>query len=64
MSRPAPFPWDEALRFALGRLGWSPDAFWSATPRELALAIEAHAPARADAPTRADLAALMAAFPD
>ncbi len=45
-------------------LGWSPDAFWAATPAELRLALgldldPATAPAAA-----ADLARLKEAFPD
>ncbi|MEM8827355.1 MAG: phage tail assembly chaperone [Pseudomonadota bacterium] len=27
-------------RLATGRLGWSPDAFWAATPADLVLALE------------------------
>lgn len=66
MSKVQPFPWDYAMRIALGRLRWTPDAFWRATPRELARAIEgltgfsAHA-----APLdRRALGGLMARFPD
>ena len=33
------FPWDDALHFALSRLGWRPAEFWAASPRELAAAI-------------------------
>lgn len=36
-----PFPWDEAIGFALGVLRISPRDFWQMTPRELALAIRA-----------------------
>ena len=45
-------------------LGWPPDAFWRATPEELAAVIEAaagEAPPRGDG---ADLARLMEMFPD
>jgi hypothetical protein len=28
-----------AARLATGRLGWSPDRFWAATPMELAVAL-------------------------
>ncbi|SFR98010.1 phage tail assembly chaperone [Sphingomonas jatrophae] len=45
-------------------LGWSPDAFWQATPEEVAAVLEAlagDAPERADG---ADLARLMERFPD
>ncbi len=34
------FPWREAMAFGLGRLRLPSPAFWSMTPRELALAIE------------------------
>ncbi|WP_043539394.1 phage tail assembly chaperone [Salinarimonas rosea] len=62
---PAPaFPWDEALAAALGPLGWTPDTFWRATPRELAAALSGRGLGVRDAPTRATLAALMAAHPD
>lgn len=53
------------MAFGLGRLGWSPDIFWAATPREIAAAMQAHQ--RVDAggvPARAALLALMAAHPD
>jgi uncharacterized phage protein (TIGR02216 family) len=42
----------------------SPDAFWRMTPRELALAMGALAPAPAPPLTRAELLALAARFPD
>lgn len=53
------------MAFGLGRLGWPPDIFWAATPREIAAALTAHRP-RDDAgpPARAALLALMAAHPD
>jgi uncharacterized phage protein (TIGR02216 family) len=57
------FPWREASAFCLGFLRWTPDAFWRATPREIAAALDAIAP-RGEAPDRTALAALMAAFPD
>jgi uncharacterized phage protein (TIGR02216 family) len=60
-----PFPWREVMAFGLGRLRWTPDAFWAASPREILAAIEAHGPARAtEAPSRAALDALMLAHPD
>ena len=65
MPPAAPFPWAEIMAFGLGRLGWSPDIFWAATPREIAAAMQAHQ--RVDAggvPARAALLALMAAHPD
>lgn len=58
-----PFPWDAALAFGLGRLRLSPDAFWSMTPRELAAAAGLLLPGRGEL-QRADLEALMRAFPD
>jgi hypothetical protein len=36
----APFPWDEAMAFGLGRLRLSPHSFWAMTPRELAAGAE------------------------
>ncbi len=38
-SDAAAFPWDWAMRQALAGLGWTPDVFWRATPRELAAAL-------------------------
>ncbi|MDJ1159025.1 phage tail assembly chaperone [Chelatococcus sp. SYSU_G07232] len=63
---PRPFPWREVMAFGLGVLRLGPDAFWRLTPRELAAAVEGFAgPAAAPAPPgRAELAALMRAFPD
>ncbi len=53
------------MAFALGRLRWTPDAFWRATPRELAAAVEGTRGGSAIAAlTPGDLAALMRAFPD
>ena len=57
-----PFPWDDVLAAAFGLLRWPPETVWRATPRELALALGRRAaPA---APARADLEAMMRAFPD
>src|SRR5215207_9031112 len=65
VSEPSPFPWDEAMTFGLGRVRWSPQEFWRATPRELAAAAQG---LRGDglvaAPSARDLAALTQAFPD
>jgi uncharacterized phage protein (TIGR02216 family) len=45
-------------------LGWSPDAFWRATPAELRAVLEAlHGPEAVPA-GRGELAALMERFPD
>lgn len=53
------------MAFGLGRLRWTPDAFWAASPREILAAIEAHQPLQwGDAPSRATLSALMQAHPD
>jgi uncharacterized phage protein (TIGR02216 family) len=58
-----PFPWDEAIGFGLGILKLSPRAFWSMTPRELALAIEAATGASAPF-RRNELSTLMTRYPD
>ncbi|MEI5664502.1 phage tail assembly chaperone [Bosea sp. CCNWLW174] len=61
----APFPWREVMAFGLGRLCWTPDAFWAASPREILAAVEAHRPAEAgEPPSRTTLDALMRAHPD
>jgi uncharacterized phage protein (TIGR02216 family) len=52
------------MAFGLGRLCWTPDRFWAATPRELAAAMRAFRPAGLPAPERSTLDALIAAFPD
>jgi len=60
-----PFPWREVMSFGLGRLGWPPETFWAATPREIAAALHAHRkPGATGAPERDALARLMAAHPD
>jgi uncharacterized phage protein (TIGR02216 family) len=51
-----------AAGFGLLRL--SPKNFWSMTPREMERAMSVLGGARAGAPARADLAALMRRFPD
>ncbi|WP_148259461.1 rcc01693 family protein [Polymorphum gilvum] len=58
----AAFPWAEALQAGLGRLGWTPETFWRATPRELAAALGLAR--RGRAPARADLDRLLRRFPD
>ncbi|MFG1419583.1 rcc01693 family protein [Xanthobacter sp. V0B-10] len=63
-ATPPAFPWAEAMGLGLGILRLSPDAFWRMTPRELACAAGALAPRAAPALGRADLADLMARFPD
>ena len=63
MTALKPFPWDEAIGFGLGVLRLSPQAFWSMTPRELALAI--HAATGATTPLRRqELCDLMTRYPD
>jgi uncharacterized phage protein (TIGR02216 family) len=45
-------------------LGWSPDAFWRATPAELAAVLRALAGEQAPAASMEDLERLMEMFPD
>jgi uncharacterized phage protein (TIGR02216 family) len=53
------------MGFGLGRLGWPPEVFWAATPREVAAALRAHQkPGAAAVPERDALARLMAMHPD
>ncbi|WP_263625844.1 phage tail assembly chaperone [Stappia indica] len=54
------------MRLCLGRLNWPPEAFWRATPREVALALGFGAPAalRNGAPDRAGFERLMRRYPD
>jgi uncharacterized phage protein (TIGR02216 family) len=54
------------MAFGLGRLGWPPDTFWAATPCEIGAALRAHqaAVSLSQAPRRAALEALIAAYPD
>jgi uncharacterized phage protein (TIGR02216 family) len=59
-----PFPWAEAMRFGLGVLRLSPDAFWRMTPRELAHAIHAVRGPSVAPMARGDLDNLLARFPD
>lgn len=55
------FPWARMMELGLGVLRLTPDAFWRATPREIAAAFP---PRAADAPGRRDLDELMQRFPD
>ncbi|MBA4772079.1 MAG: phage tail assembly chaperone [Sphingomonas sp.] len=58
---------DSARRLAgmaAAMLGWSPDAFWRATPAELASVVAALAGDAPSPPDRAEIAALIKAFPD
>jgi uncharacterized phage protein (TIGR02216 family) len=59
-----PFPWREAIGFALGVLRLPPEQFWRMTPRELALAIRAVRGPSSAPLERNTLAALMQRFPD
>lgn len=53
------------MAFALGVVGLSPGTFWAMTPKELAAVIRGRVgPAGSAHPTRADLGAMMAQFPD
>ena len=53
------------MAFGLGRLRWSPDAFWAASPHEIIAASEAFRAAAASEPTaRGVLDALMRDHPD
>jgi uncharacterized phage protein (TIGR02216 family) len=53
------------MAFGLGRLGWPPECFWAATPRELAAAMRNwRRGSPGEATGRAAFEALMAAFPD
>lgn len=63
-ARPEPFPWDQALRLCLGRLGMAPAAFWAMTPRELAAVLSPGGRPPRDGMTAERLAVLAAAFPD
>ena len=44
--------------------GWTPDAFWTATPAELAALVTAALPDAGEALDGAGVARLMEAFPD
>ncbi|MFC7053814.1 rcc01693 family protein [Hansschlegelia quercus] len=61
-----PFPWDALTAFGLGVLKLAPDAFWRATPREMAAALDGvRGRSPAGAPLRkTELERLMARFPD
>jgi uncharacterized phage protein (TIGR02216 family) len=59
-----PFPWDELMTFAFGVLHWTPQIFWSATPRELNAALRAYHRQGAKPLDQEALAELMVLFPD
>lgn len=52
------------MEAGLGMLRLAPETFWKMTPRELAYACGAAGGGREGAPARADLDALMRAYPD
>lgn len=67
MPAPEAFPWDAVMGACLGRLGWTPDAFWRATPREVAAALAGLGTGHGQGGgrlARPGLAALMRRFPD
>lgn len=59
-----PFPWKDTMRFGLGVLRLSPEAFWKMTPRELASAWGAVMGERSGPLDRRSLENLMEHFPD
>ena len=64
-TRAEPFPWASVLSYAFGVLRLSPESVWAMTPRELDAALSGAFGHRAGQPlSRADLAALMQAYPD
>jgi uncharacterized phage protein (TIGR02216 family) len=53
------------MAFGLGRLGWTPEAFWRASPHEIAAAARAFDGVRRGQPiARGAFEALMRAHPD
>nr|WP_269142542.1 rcc01693 family protein [Mesorhizobium composti] len=58
------FPWEEAMAVGFGLLRLSPEVFWAMTPVEFGHAVRVRSPGRGPVPLRADLVALMRAFPD
>ncbi|MTH95850.1 phage tail assembly chaperone [Roseibium sp. RKSG952] len=61
-SAVAPFPWRSLQHLAARQLGWTPQVFWAATPRELAAALGLE---RQAAPMERDrFDALRRAYPD
>lgn len=59
-----PFPWAEVMHLGLGLLRLSPKTFWAMTPLEFAHAAGFGPGRMRQAPSRAELAALMRASPD
>jgi len=64
MAEPKPFPWQQAMQFAFGRLHLPPRAFWSMTMRELNAAIAAHNASVSPPLLRHELDQLMQQNPD
>lgn len=53
------------MAFGMGRLGWPPEQFWRATPREIGAALGGHRREQVlPVPERVALHELMAAYPD
>lgn len=61
-------PWRELMEFGLGELALSPNQFWAMTLKEISAAINGKRQLRfggtGGAPSGAELAELIAAFPD
>lgn len=61
----AGMPWRQLMQFALGTLGYTPEAFWKMTIRELASAMPGAQRHKATTlPSRATLDALQEKYPD
>lgn len=58
------FPWAEAMTLGLGTLRLTPETFWRMTLPELAAAARALRRAHAVPIRQADIAALVARYPD
>ncbi|MEO0618823.1 MAG: phage tail assembly chaperone [Pseudomonadota bacterium] len=56
--------WRELMEIFLGQLGFTPDAFWKLSLREVDAALVGRFGARVPHPTRNGLDALMQQFPD
>ncbi|MTI43699.1 phage tail assembly chaperone [Roseibium hamelinense] len=66
MTAARPFPWAVLQQAAFVRLGWTPQTFWAATPREIgaALGLGTRAGHSGQPMTRAHFNALVSAYPD
>lgn len=56
--------WRRLAGFAMTRLGWPPEVFWSATPQDLLTALDTAARPTPQPMSREELAALRMRFPD